>query len=68
MKTAEDFEADVLALVRAAREVAQYASDADSFHLKEAIRVLGEATENVDAWYEDDDPRSMGWVDDKGRP
>jgi hypothetical protein len=58
----ESFESDVAALTRAIRKYL----DAE---LRSAPLVeLFAALENVEAWYEDDDPRSMGWVDDKGRP
>jgi hypothetical protein len=57
----ESFEADVAALVKAVRV---YLDDPLTLN-REAVE---DALENVGAWYEDDDPRSMGWVDDKGRP
>jgi hypothetical protein len=63
MKTAEDFEADVLALVRAVRDVLKLGIG------RPYRQRMKDAAEAVEVWYEqDDDPRSMGWVDDKGRP
>jgi len=55
----ERYDKDLIALVNAARQVAE---DFDLRHLREAV-------EQFEPWLEqDEDPRSMGWVDDKGRP
>jgi hypothetical protein len=35
---------------------------------KKQYNDLLEATANVEAWFENTDPRSMGWVDQYGRP
>jgi len=57
-----DFEYDVETLLVAARIfLNEPPSDASRKELEIAIEVVSE-------WYEKDDPRSMGWVDDKGRP
>jgi len=62
----ESFESDLLVLVRAARKVS------DSFTYpgagKDAI-ALRNALDQFEPWLDNDqDPRSMGWVDSKGRP
>lgn len=63
---AEGYDRDLLALMAAAEEVtAKYAPT----HGCTAINRLRAALEQFQPWLEqDDDPRSMGWVDDKGRP
>ena len=53
------FEGDVLALVSLVRKL-----NVGQATLAEVL----DAADEVAEWYESDDPRSMGWVDDLGRP
>lgn len=63
--SAEAFDRDLLALVNAAHDVV-------SQTLNEAcpeIVALKDALEQFEPWLDgDEDPRSMGWVDDRGLP
>ena len=41
----------------------------DCFKIKhDDFVALIEAAADVEPWFEDNDPRSMGWVNDKGQP
>lgn len=67
MSEAEAFDHDLLALVAAARAVGTllWKREDDS----EEAKALREALEQFEPWLDqDEDPRSMGWVDDRGRP
>lgn len=63
---AEQFDADLVALVRAAREVVSW-TDLLAF---EKVRDLEVALDQFEPWLDQDgdDPRANGCVDDKGRP
>jgi hypothetical protein len=64
---AEAFDKDLVALVRAARTL-HNACKRDGIRITEND-ALGEALEQFEPWLEEDnDPRSMGWVNDKGLP
>ena len=56
-----DFEADVLQLLAVLRGFLKDPATLNAAELQAAV-------DNVSAWYEDNSPRGMGWVDDKGRP
>jgi hypothetical protein len=59
----EAFEGDVRRLLAAVNDVLRHGFEANR------REKLVDAAANVDAWYDkEDDPRSMGWVDDRGRP
>ena len=53
---------DVKTLLRAVYAVLRYGMEANRRER------LVDAADAVDAWFESQDPRSMGWVDDRGRP
>ena len=62
---AEAFNKDLLALVEAVRDVVNQAVNEACPEIVE----LAAALEQFEPWLEqDEDPRSMGWVDDRGRP
>lgn len=65
------YDHDLLAVVQALRDMVQCfdVSDAPD-HTDHEIWVAAKAAlEQFEPWLEqDEDPRSMGWVDDKGRP
>jgi hypothetical protein len=64
---AEAFDKDLVALVRVARTL-HNACKRDGIRITEND-ALGEALEQFEPWLEEDnDPRSMGWVNDKGLP
>ena len=71
---AEAFECDMRALVYVAKMVINSAdntgcSDDLTVVSAKAIEDLEKALEQFEPWLEqDNDPRSMGWVDGKGRP
>lgn len=71
---AEQFDADLLTLVQAARIVVSAMSTGTKFiPLADFQRVkdgLKTALEQFEPWLEErtGDPRTNGWVDDKGRP
>ena len=61
----EAYDNDLLALVSAAHAVVGCTSE----HRAMAIAALDAALQAFEPWLEqDEDPRSMGWVDDRGRP
>lgn len=63
---AECYDKDLLALVRAARAVVSRNHRGADTETERALRV---AVDQFEPWLEqDEDPRSMGWVDDRGRP
>ena len=62
----QTFEGDVAELVAIATKVAKECKP--TFLPGDLHARFLEAISNVEAWNEDSDPRSMGWVDDKGRP
>ena len=60
---AEDpLEADLQNLLRVCRKIR------DGCHSTETLGELDAAIESVELHFEDDDPRSMGWVGDDGLP
>ena len=63
---ADAYDHDLRAFVAAARRLVDAA---DPSLIMGAMFELETALEQFELWLEeDDDPRSMGWVDDKGRP
>ena len=57
----ELFDADLVALVKAVRKVVSGHPD--------SISALTEALDQFEPWLDNDnDPRSMGWVNDRGLP
>jgi len=61
---AEAYDRDLVALVNAVREALK-----DRVILTWGGEELKAALEQFEPWLEqDEDPRSMGWVDDRGRP
>lgn len=76
---AETYDRDLLELVRAGRaalealrNVPEVGGVYDQQHADTQLRAdqaLQQALEQFEPWLDnDEDPRSMGWVDDKGRP
>ena len=68
---AEAYDRDLLAVVQALRDMVQCfdLSDAPQHNDLEIWVAAKAALEQFEPWLEqDEDPRSMGWVDDKGRP
>jgi hypothetical protein len=60
------YDRDLVALVEAAKAVLNNRDPSLAAQIEFA---LGRAIEQFEPWLEqDEDPRSMGWVDDKGRP
>ena len=59
---AEQYTADLLALVQACRAIGR------TSQITREIEQMKAALDKFEPWLEQDDPRSMGWVDDKGRP
>lgn len=69
--SAEQYNRDLRALTAAARAVTNGRHFGSPAAMKQALDFLVEALDQFEPWlYEDDDqdPRAMGWVDDKGRP
>jgi hypothetical protein len=73
----ELFDADMMALVRAVNRyisarrtlVRRGNTPSEQAHVERAFEALSAAADQADPWFDDnDDPRSMGWVDDRGRP
>lgn len=58
----DPFEADVKDLLKVCRTIR------DGCHSTETLEKLDETIEAVEVHFEDDDPRSMGWVGDDGLP
>lgn len=68
---AEAYDRDLLDLVQAVRVIVNlhdnpmYVQD----RVREPLANLAAALDKLEPWLEeDDDPRAMGWVDDRGRP
>ena len=58
----EAYDRDLMSLVQAARDIVANPAPMN-------VDALQKAIDQFEPWLEqDDDPRSMGWVDDKGRP
>lgn len=62
MGDAEAFDHDIKRLLRAVNEVLRHGMEANRRER------LVDAAADVEAWFETNDPRDMGWVDDRGRP
>lgn len=67
----EAYDRDLMSLVQAVRVLVNLHDN--PMHVQDRVReplaTLSAALDQFEPWLEqDDDPRSMGWVDDKGRP
>ena len=61
------FESDAYALMQAVNRLLRD-KDVTTVLTKKQYEDLVNTTADVEAWFEDNDPRSMGWVDQYGRP
>ena len=61
------FESDAYALMQAVNRLLRD-KDVTTVMTKKQYEDLVSTAANVEAWFEDNDPRSMGWVDQYGRP
>ena len=60
-------ESDAYALMQVVNRLLRD-KDVTTVMTKEQFVNLTNAAADVEAWFEDNDPRSMGWVDQYGRP
>jgi hypothetical protein len=60
-------ESDAYALMQVVNKLLRD-KDVTTVMTKEQFENLTNAAADVEAWFEDNDPRSMGWVDQYGRP
>jgi len=61
------FESDAYRLMQVVNRILRD-KDITTVLTKKQYNDLSEAAANVEAWFEYTDPRSMGWVDQYGRP
>ena len=61
------FESDAYAPMQAVNRLLRD-KDVTTVMTKKQYEDLVSTAANVEAWFEDNDPRSMGWVDQYGRP